>query len=142
MKVDQPWAHLTTDQPIVLLAKNVGQPIVPVSERLCSLWKSVPPHENYLAMMGKAVKSFLVRQENGLSDLVDWQNSLPIIQSHRIAANKPIIHSQRLFSTKTPSSNKRIRRSLEAFPKSSFAFGDHQGKNCYPAFKKSFFSHS
>jgi hypothetical protein len=72
VQVGQAWAHLTSEQPLVIFSKGIQPPNIPNPSGLCESWRVVPPHQKYLVSMGHAVFSFLERQNEGLAAGLDW----------------------------------------------------------------------
>jgi hypothetical protein len=52
VEVNQPWTSLTSEQPIVVLSRNLKDPIVPDFKTLCERWSKVPANFNYLVAGG------------------------------------------------------------------------------------------
>jgi hypothetical protein len=130
VKIDQPWAHLTSEQPVVLLSKNLLPPIISESRHLCKSWTNVPPDKNYLVATGALVQSLLERQTEGLAQGLDWDGGTPLVESHEQGRQSPIFHSQKLRSKKKPHSNASIRNQIQEYLNSAFVFGDGTEKKC------------
>jgi hypothetical protein len=123
VEVNQPWAHLTGEQPLVILSKNIQQPIVPQSSSLCTTWQEVPPNRGYLVLMGLAICSFLDRQDKGLAEGLDWNFRKELIDSHKPRTNVSVYHAQRLVSRKKPRSNSPVRKMMLKYQRGCFVFG-------------------
>jgi hypothetical protein len=123
VEVNQPWAHLTSEQPLVILSKNIQQPIVPQLSSLCTTWQAVPPNRSYLVLMGLAISSFLDRQDEGLVEGLDWNFRKELIDSHKPGTTVPVYHAQRLVSRKKPRSNSPIRQMMLKHQRGCFVFG-------------------
>jgi hypothetical protein len=126
VKIDQPWAHLTSDQPIVILSRNFENAIVSDNQNLCETWKSVPNHKNHLAMMGNTVHSFLDKRSKGLHDMVTWHcdGESKLIRCHQRGHTSMVVHAQKLSSKKPNSSNMWIRKTIkDSYQNSCFIFG-------------------
>jgi hypothetical protein len=126
----QPWAHLTSEQPTVILSKNFQPAIMPDSKQLCKTWQEIPSHRNYFVAMGSTVSSFLQQQNEGLAEMVDWTCTSRLVQSHERGRETPILHAQKLQSTKNPSSNNRIRSAILSYRDGCFVFGNDSEKAC------------
>jgi hypothetical protein len=130
VKVSQPWAHLTSEQPLVIFSRNIQPPIVPESSSLCKTWRLVPPNQNYLVSMGLAVSSFLERRNEGLADGLDWNFRPELVQSHKPSKSEPVNHAQKLVSKRRPRPNSPIRRMLLNYRNGCFVFGPDTENEC------------
>jgi hypothetical protein len=128
--VDQPWAHLTGEQPLVLLFKNIPAPIFPDCDNLCEDWTTAPTQQNYLVAMGLAVQSLLERREDGLAERLEWHHQNQLIKTHRPGIKIPIHHSQKLRAIRKPLSNETVRQRMESYVHSCFIFGNGKEKPC------------
>lgn len=133
VRVDQAWAHLTSEQPLVILSKDIQPPIVPESSTLCKFWRLGPPqcpHQSYLMSMGLAISSFLDRRNEGLADGLDWKCRTKLIESHEPGDSAPVNHTQILVSRKNPRSNSPIRKMMLKYQRGCFVFGADNKKPC------------
>lgn len=102
-EINQPWAHLIAEQPIVLFCREFGQPIIPTQvEDMCESWAVVPSNQNYFVAMGIFIQKLLYEQENWqkgsrLGHKVWWdrEKSKALIQSHR-QGRSSVRHMQKL----------------------------------------------
>ncbi|KAN0095215.1 hypothetical protein V8E51_015926 [Hyaloscypha variabilis] len=124
VEVNQPWVHLTSEQPLVLLSKNFQHPIVPDSSSLCTAWQCVPSNRGYLVSTGVVISSFLDRRNEGLAAGLDWSIGKELIESHKPAKEPvPVNHPQRLVSRKKLQSNIPIRELMDKCQNGCFVFG-------------------
>jgi hypothetical protein len=130
VKIDQPWGHLTSEQPAVLLSKNLPPAIICESQHLCKSWTNVPTDKNYLVTTGLIVQSLLEHQSEGLGQRLDWVGGTPLIESHKQGRHAPIFHSQKLRTKKKPHPNASIRNQIKGLLDSAFVFGDGSEKKC------------
>jgi hypothetical protein len=134
VKVNQPWAHLTSEQPLVMLSKNIQHPIVPDGSGLCKSWQSVPSKASYLVSTGIAISSFLDRRNEGLAERLDWNIRKELIESHMPTSmpvkQVPVNHVQRLVSRKKLRSNSPIRKMIHKCRNGCFVFGPDTDTHC------------
>jgi hypothetical protein len=134
VKVNQPWAHLTSEQPLVMLSRNIQHPIVPDTSGLCKAWQSVPSKESYLVSTGIAISSFLDRRNEGLAEGLDWNIRKELIESHMPTSKPgkqvPVNHVQRLVSRKKLRSNSPIRKMIHKCRNGCFVFGPDTDTHC------------
>ncbi|PMD40857.1 hypothetical protein L207DRAFT_346681 [Hyaloscypha variabilis F] len=124
VEVDQPWVHLTSEQPLVMLSKSFQHPIVPDSSSLCTAWQCVPSNRGYLVSTGIVISSFLDRRNEGLAAGLDWSIGKELIESHKPAKKPvPVNHLQRLVLRKKLQSNIPIRELMEKCQNGCFVFG-------------------
>jgi hypothetical protein len=124
VKVNQAWARLTNEQPLVILAREIKPPIVPDTTTLCEPWQLVPQKLSYLVAMGVTISSILQERREGLADGLDWDFRKEIMQSHKPGGKLPVKHTQRLVSRKKLRSNSPIRHQMLKYEKGCFVFGD------------------
>jgi hypothetical protein len=137
-QVKQHWAHLTKDQPVVLFCKSFGQAMVPAQRGgLCTVWKEVPPRENYLATMGLAVSYLLKRHDAGregtfLAERLYWMRKKVLVCGHNSGDpnSRSIMHTQTLTSPRKPKRDKEIRQIMESYKESCFIFSDDRQRTC------------
>lgn len=133
VQVNQPWAHLTSEQPIVLFSKNIPPAIIPSCENLCESWATVPPRQNYLVAMGIAARVFLERRDDGLAKGLEWRSNRQLVQCHKHQQRTPIYHSQTLELNRKPRSNGPTLHSIKQYPNSCLIFGKGKEKACLEA---------
>ena len=111
IKINQAWSHLTTHQPTVIFCKNLGHPVIDASNKLCQSWKDVPPNQSHLVMTGRALYSFLIQQEQGLGNNLEWYYRELLIDIHyRNGIMYDVIHTQELSCGRFKSMVKRITK--------------------------------
>lgn len=130
VQVGQPWAHLTSEQPLVIFSKDIQPPIIPNISGLCQSWKIVPPQQKYLVSMGHAVLSFLERRNEGLAAGLDWNTRRELVQFHALGKNLPVSHTQKLIARKKPRSNSPIRKMISQHRNGCFVFGPDGENQC------------
>ncbi|CZR67180.1 uncharacterized protein PAC_17079 [Phialocephala subalpina] len=128
--VNQPWTHLTVENPVVFFCRNFRAPIVPASIT-CKSWSSVPPQQNLLVAMGSAVRTFLDSRNDGLAEGLHWCASSPkLIETHPKAGNASIRHIQKLQSKRKPVSNAKVRAAIQSYLQGAFIFGNGTEIKC------------
>jgi hypothetical protein len=130
VKVGQAWAHLTSEQPLVIFSKNIEPPIVPESKSLCKTWRIVPPNQGYLVLTSLTISSFLERRHEGLADRLDWNYRAELIQSHKPGKKISVNHTQKLVSRRKLRGNSPIRKMLLMYPNGCFVFGPDTESEC------------
>jgi hypothetical protein len=130
VKINQPWGHLTSEQPVVLLSKNLPPAITSESHHLCKTWTNVPPGKNYLVTTGLIAQSFLERQTDGLAQGLDWDGRSSLLELHQEGSHAPVFHSQKLRSRRKPHPNESIRNQIQCHLGSAFVFGDGSENKC------------
>ena len=129
-KVDQAWAHLTSEHPLVIFSRDIESPIVPEPSSLCGPWQVIPSKQSYLVSMGLAITPILDRRSEGLADGLDWNFRTQLIQTHKSGRTVPVNHVQKLVSRKKPRSNSPIRRLILKYPTGCFVFGPDAESEC------------
>ncbi|KAF4626150.1 hypothetical protein G7Y89_g12011 [Cudoniella acicularis] len=127
--VHQPWVHLTSEEPLVLFCKGIGQPIIPITtDQLCRPWKTVPHGQNFLVATAAAVKYFLHQQYQGpdgsrLHANLKWLYGNSLIQSHsNHHERKPVSHVQYIQSVRECSLDKQLLGKVRLRRNSCFIF--------------------
>lgn len=129
-EVDQAWAHLTSEHPLVIFSRDIEPPIAPEQSNLCGPWQVVPSKQSYLVSMGLAIIPILDRRREGLADGSDWNFRTDLIQTHNSGRTVPVKHVQKLVSRKKPRSNSPIRREILKYPTGCFVFGPDAESEC------------
>ncbi|KAF8859002.1 hypothetical protein BDZ45DRAFT_371254 [Acephala macrosclerotiorum] len=128
--VNQPWTHLTIENPVVFFCRNLRPPIVPASIT-CRSWSNVPLYQNLLVAMGSTVHTFLDSRNDGLAEGLHWCASPPkLIETHQEAENASIRHIQKLQSKRKPSSNATVRAAIQSYLQGAFIFGNGTELKC------------
>lgn len=130
-EINQPWAHLTAAQPIVLFCKEFGQPIIPAhTEDMCESWTAVPSNQNYFVAMGIYIQKLLFEQEDRqkgsrLGHKVLWVRERPdaLIQSHRQGRSN-VRHIQRLQTVYDAQFDQQLAEILRSHRSSCFVFAE------------------
>ncbi|KAH8650861.1 hypothetical protein BGZ60DRAFT_436739 [Tricladium varicosporioides] len=127
--VNRPWVHLTSEEPLVLCCKGLGQPIVPTTpNQQCRPWKTVPHRQNFLVATAVAVKCFLYQQHQGpdgsrLNPRLEWLYGSTLVQSHKdYHEQKLISHVQLVCSVRDCSLGKELIGKVRSCGSSCFIF--------------------
>lgn len=138
-EVNQAWAHLTDEEPLVFFGRRFGQVIVPspsyyLTEALCPTWSRIPENENYLVAMACTIMSLFESKGSEKADirrlapLIRWHFNpkLPIFTLHRYDERSICNHIQRLESTGSVDkrSESKIRDVVARYPNAAFIFWD------------------
>ena len=113
VKVDQAWAHLTLHQPTVIMCRDLGQPIIDVSRKLCQSWNIIPPNQKHLVMTGRALHHFLCQQEQGLGKNLEWHCEETLVTTHyQDGSLYDVIHTQKLKCGWKPRIRSMVKRRI------------------------------